>query len=225
MLRAHRYDKSGIFRGRAAIHAYWVEQVRNKQRNIRFRQIGHALLWDELKTTATVKWEAAFEARRQDGTSWAPVQFVQVATLQFNSCGEIEALEEYWHSTSKSRQQQQQQQKSPTAAVTSRPTAPAAETGGASDAAAIAAAAAVTVAEVASPPPPALQCSGCGRTFSSRNQMFKHLRRPGECAQLLSSSEEAAVTVVLSPPAPPSAVKAAASEKPWRVVRSCTFAS
>ena len=161
MLRAHRYDKSGIFRGRAAIHAYWVEQVRNKQRNIRFRQIGHALLWDELKTTATVKWEAAFEARRQDGTSWAPVQFVQVATLQFNSCGEIEALEEYWHSTSKSRQQQQQQQqKSPTAAVTSRSTAPAAETGSASDAAAIAAAAAVTVAEVASPPPPALQCSG-----------------------------------------------------------------
>ena len=138
MLRAHRYDKSGIFRGRAAIHAYWVEQVRNKQRNIRFRQIGHALLWDELKTTATVKWEAAFEARRQDGTSWAPVQFVQVATLQFNSCGEIEALEEYWHSTSKSRQQQQQQQqqKSPTAAVTSRSTAPAAGTGGASDTAA-----------------------------------------------------------------------------------------
>ena len=158
-------DESGIFRGRAAIESYWRKQIGTQQQNIRFRQLDRELLWDGSKHTALAKWEAAFDKRRRDG-SLSPCQFVQVAVLRFASdeSGQIEYLEEYWHSTSKQRrvdgpgpEPEKLLEPGPEPEPEPEPQAEAA-LGAAASA------------------PAAATCGFCGAQFAARNQLFAHLR-------------------------------------------------
>jgi hypothetical protein len=135
---------------------------------------------DPEKQTALAKWEAAFEKRTQDG-SMRPVQFVQVAILKFSPAGEIELLEEYWHSTAKTAQFEGAPPKklktgSSEGELSLLPTLSAdcnTDT--------------VSTEQILPQQPPAVQisattCNVCGVEFGSRNRFFKHLREDG-CAQ------------------------------------------
>lgn len=157
------FDESGTFRGQEAIRRYWECQVLSHQTNIRFRQLPRDLLWDDAKMTALAKWEAAFDKRRPDHTT-TPCHFLQVAIIRFTPTGQIESLEEYWHSTIKQRRQdmagrpdvRQHPVAAPAAQAHPMPSA---------------------LMAAATPCPATTRtCSHCGAVFPTRNQLFAHLR-------------------------------------------------
>jgi nuclear transport factor 2 (NTF2) superfamily protein len=58
------FHRSGTFRGRAAIRAYWAAQICGKQRNITFRHVAAELVLDAEARVAVVKWLAEFDNLR-----------------------------------------------------------------------------------------------------------------------------------------------------------------
>ena len=138
------------------------------QTNIRFRQLEQELLWDEERRTAMAKWEAAFDKRRRDGTT-RPCHFVQVAILRFTPLGQIEFLEEYWHSTTK-------QQRHDDAVVLESAGAALAQQAPAETAAPAAPATAKREVATTATAEQEFSCTACGCTFATRNKLFAHLR-------------------------------------------------
>ncbi len=132
------------------------------------------------------KWEAAFDKRRRDGTT-RPCHFVQVAVLRFTPLGQIEFLEEYWHSTTKQQRYDDDAVLESAAAFalhapteTGAPATPERE---------------VTATATAEQE---FSCTACGCTFPTRNKLFGHLRgvpgAPDTCpvadAQLVGTSSK-----------------------------------
>lgn len=92
-------DTKATFVGLPAIQEYWKRQIVGKQDDIRFRHLSQRMIRDADRPIAVVTWMAEIGRNRREQRGAAKthkqVKFVQVARLEFGSDGRISSLEEY----------------------------------------------------------------------------------------------------------------------------------